>query len=121
MDRYIDTSRGGGAAAHREAAAAESRAAAPRARAGGRGVEAVEAVEVVEGGSQGNQLAGYRGNQGYGRIPPKCTLTKFDMGNRESPHIPAPSVSPLVCLSNGGKRQQEATGTFTYDNCMIFV
>ena len=24
---------------------------------------------------------GYRVNQGHGRIPPKCTLIKFDMGN----------------------------------------
>ena len=31
--------------------------------------------------NQGNQLAGIQGNQGYGRIPPKCTLSKFDMGN----------------------------------------
>ena len=42
-------------------------------------------------------------SQGYFRIPPKRTLTKFDVGNgatKKSPHIPAPSVSPLVRLSN---------------------
>ena len=53
---------------------------------------------LVQGltGNQGNQLAGIQGNQGYGRIPPKRTLTKFEkreMAPRESPHIPAP-VSP---------------------------
>ena len=42
--------------------------------------------------SQGSQLAGIQGEPGIGRIPPKCTLTKFDMGNAAQgipPYIPA--------------------------------
>ena len=57
--------------------------------------------------TQGNQLAGIQGgtrDQGYGRIPPKCTLTKFDMGHGaklESPHIGTRSLRMFaeVCLS----------------------
>ena len=49
---------------------------------------------------QRNQLAGiYRGNQGYGRIPPKCTLTKFDMGNGAKGIPPQPRSLPIPACS----------------------
>ena len=42
---------------------------------------------------------GYRENQGYGRIPRKCTLTKFDMGNGAKGIPPYPrSLRIPACL-----------------------
>ena len=38
-------------------------------------------ISTPLGNVLGNQLAGIQGEPGIGRIPPKCTLTKFDMGN----------------------------------------
>ena len=38
-------------------------------------------VSILTTTFQGNQLARIQGEPKYGRIPPKCTLTKFDMGN----------------------------------------
>ena len=61
--------------------------------------------------SQGSQLAGIPENQGYGRIPPKCT--KFDMGNgaKGIPHVRAPSVSSLLRLSKYPKNW--------WDRCLL--
>ena len=49
---------------------------------------------------QGNQLAGIQAEPvGYGRILPKCTLTKLicEMAPRESPHIPLFPYRLFVC------------------------
>ena len=51
-----------------------------------------------------------QGNQpvGYGRIPPLDApgLSLWEMAPRESHHIPAPSVSPLVRLSKNVYRME---------------
>ena len=70
---------------------------------GKRRLEACLPVWTHQAVHQGNQLAGIQGNQGYGRIPPKCTLTKFYMGNGAkgippiSPLLPYPRL--LICPS----------------------